>query len=230
MRVRYTPELLDEVFKRDNAVLVFYNGLLSKRTPITFICHCGKESSKLGYDLIKRTGAYCKECALQRGIEKTKRTLKERYNKVPICTIESLHTTIQRDHASLLNEYMSVTNNTIIYFRCNCNKESEKNCLQLIGVSGAFCEKCTRIKWTQNTKKTNLERYGVECTAQAPEVKERIIQSNLKNYGVKNVFESKEVIEKIKSTHIKRYGVEHYTKTEECKRENKRDKSKTLWG
>jgi len=221
MRVRYTPELLDEVFKRDNAVLVSYNGILSKRIRITFICHCGKKSSKLGYDLIKRIGAYCKECALQHGIDKTKRTLKERYDKVPICTIESLHATLQRDHASLLNEYTSVTINTIIHFRCNCNKESNKNCLQLISISGAFCEKCTRTNWTQNTKDTNMERYGVECTAQAPGVKERIIQSNLKNYGVKNVFESKEIIEKIKSTNIERYGVEHYTKTEECKEKTK---------
>ena len=217
MRVRYTPELLDEVFKRDNAVLVSYNGILSKRIRITFICHCGKESSKLGYDLIKRIGAYCKECALQRGIDKTKRTLKEKYDKVPICTVESLYTTIQRDGALLIQEYNTITQHSIVPFICNCGKESEKNCLQLIKVSGAFCEECTRITWTQNTKETNLGRYGVECTAQAPGVKERIIQSNLKNYGVKNVFESKEIIEKIKSTNIERHGVEHYTKTEECK-------------
>lgn len=221
MCIRYTPELLDEVIKRDNAVLVSYNGILSKRTRITFICYCGKESSKLGYDLVKRIGAYCKECALQRGIEKTKRTLKEKYDKVPICTVESLHTTIQRDNAKLLNEYTSITKNTIIHFRCNCNNESEKNCIQLISVSGAFCKKCTRITWTRNTKETNIERYGVECTAQAPVVKEKIIQSNLENYGVKNVFESKEIREKIKCTLIERYGVEHYTQTEECREKTK---------
>jgi hypothetical protein len=54
MRVRYTPELLDGVIKRDNAVLVSYNGILSKRTRIIFICHCGKESSKLGNDVVKK--------------------------------------------------------------------------------------------------------------------------------------------------------------------------------
>ena len=217
MHVRYTPELLDGVIKRDNAVLVSYSGILSKRTRIIFICHCGKESSKLGNDVVKRIGAYCKECSLQRGIEKTKCTLKEKYDKVPICTVESLHTTIQRDHALLLNEYTSVTKNTMIHFRCNCHNEAEKNCFQLISVSGAFCEKCTRITWTKNTKETNIERYGVECTAQAPVVKEKIIQSNLKNYGVEYVFESKKIREKIKCTLIERYGVDHYTKTEECK-------------
>jgi len=219
--LRYTPELLDGVIKRDHAVLVSYNGILSKRTQIIFICHCGKESSKLGYELVRRAGAFCKECSLQRGIDKTKRTLKEKYDKVPICTVESLHITIQRDNAILLDEYTSITKNTMIHFRCNCHNESEKNCLQLISVSGAFCEKCTRITWTLKTKETNIERYGVECTAQAPVVKEKIIQSNLENYGVENVFESKEIREKIKCTLIERYGVEHYTQTEECKEKRK---------
>jgi hypothetical protein len=76
MRFKYTEEVLDDVLKRDNAVLVSYDNKLSKRTRITFICCCGKESSKLGYDLVQRIGAFCKECSLERGIEKTKRTLK----------------------------------------------------------------------------------------------------------------------------------------------------------
>lgn len=109
MRFKYTPEVLDEVLLRDNAVLVSYDGTLSKRSRITFICHCGKESSKLGYDLIKRIGAFCKDCALQRGFEKAKSTLKTKYNKVPICTLESLQHVIQRDNAILLKDYTAIT-------------------------------------------------------------------------------------------------------------------------
>jgi len=217
MKFKYTEEILQDILERDHAVLISHDDKLSKRAIIHFICQCGKEEQKIAHELVRRAGAFCKECSLQRGIDKTKRTLKEKYDKVPICTVESLHATVQRDHASLLNEYTSVTINTIIHFRCNCHNESEKNCLQLISVSGAFCEKCTRITWTRKTKETNIERYGVECTAQAPVVKEKIIQSNLKNYGVECVLESKEIREKIKCTLIERYGVEHYTQTEECK-------------
>jgi hypothetical protein len=217
MKFKYTEEILQDILERDHAVLISHDDKLSKRAIIHFICQCGKEEQKIAHELVRRAGAFCRECSVKKGIDKTKRTLKERYDKVPICTVESLHTTIQRDNAILLNEYTSVTINTIIHFRCNCNNESEKNCLQLISISGAFCEKCTRITWTRKIKETNIERYGVECTAQAPVVKEKIIQSNLENYGVECVLESKEIREKIKCTLIERYGVEHYTKTEECK-------------
>lgn len=43
MHVKYTPELLYDALKKDNAVLVFYNGVLSKRSRIIFICHYGKK-------------------------------------------------------------------------------------------------------------------------------------------------------------------------------------------
>jgi hypothetical protein len=221
MPVRYTPELLDEVLKRDNAVLVSYNGILSKRIRITFICHCGKESSKLGYDLIKRIGAYCKECALQRGIDKTKHTLKERYDKVPICTVESLYITVERDGALLIQEYNTITQNSIVPFICNCGKESEKNCLQLIKVSGAFCEKCTRTNWTQNTKETNMERYGVTCSVHDPAIQQKSKETIMKHYGVEHVFQSEEVRQQINKTILEKYGVTHIMHHEGIKQKQK---------
>ena len=53
-----------------------------------------------------------------------------------------------------------------------------------------YCNKCKFDK----TKKTNLDRYGVE-----------------------NVFQSDEIKEKSKKTSLKKYGVEFYSKTDEHK-------------
>ena len=140
MRFKYTKDALQEVLERDNAVLVSYDGKLSKRTIITFICYCGKESNKIGNEVIRRAGALCKNCAVERGIEKAKATLKIKHNRALICTVESLHDIIYRDNAILLKEYDTITKNCIVSFRCKCGQESQKNCLQLIKVSGAFCE------------------------------------------------------------------------------------------
>jgi len=209
MRFKYTKEVLDDILKRDNAVLISYDDKLSKRTRIIFICHCGKESSKLGYDLVKRVGAFCKECSLQRGIEKTKSTLKEKYNKDPICTVESLCEIVECDGALLMKEYTSVTQNDIIPFICNCGKEAKKNCLQLIKISGAFCTICTQKTWTQRIKETNIDRYGVECSVHSPEFQKKSKATVLEHYGVEHVFQSKEVQQKIKQSMIEKYGVEH---------------------
>ena len=221
MRLRYTPELLDEVLQRDNAVLISYNGALSKRTQITFICHCGNESNKIAHELVKRAGAFCKECSLQRGIEKTKRTLKEKHNKGPICTVESLYETVKRDGALLIKEYTSVTQNDIILFICNCGEESEKNCLQLIKVSGSFCTTCTQKTWTQRIKETNMERYGVECSVHAPEFQAKSKATSLKHYGVEHVLQSQEIRQQIKDTILEKYGVEHITQSEQFKQKIK---------
>jgi len=209
MRFKYTEEVLDGILKRDNAVLVSYDDKLSKRTRITFVCHCGKESYKLGHDIVKRIGAFCKECSLQRGIEKTKCTLKEKLNKDPICTVESLYETVERDGAFLMKEYTFITQKCMIPFICNCGEESEKNCLQLIKVSGAYCIDCTRTTWTQRIKETNMELYGVECSVHAPEFQKKSKETILAHYGVDHVFQSEEVQQKIKNTMIEKYGVEN---------------------
>jgi hypothetical protein len=226
MKFKYTLEALDAIVERDHAVLISNHIKIQRRHIIIFRCHCGEEYRKTARILIRHTGAFCKKCTMSHCIEKTKSTIASITNKTVLCTLESLHSILQRDHALLLDEYASITNNTIIHFRCNCNHESEKNCLQLISVSGAFCEKCTRITWTRKIKETNIERYGVECTAQAAVVKEKIIQSNLEKYGVENVFESKEIRDKCKQTCFERYGVEHPAQSQEVMEKTQKNAKK----
>jgi hypothetical protein len=223
MKFKYTLDLLQNTIQRDNAVLISNHTKIEKRSVIVFRCHCGEEYDKIAEGLLKKeSGAFCKKCTLLNTIKKTKDTLEKKYKKNPICTIESLHNTIERDNAILLDDYKEITQNTIIYFICNCGKDSEKNCLQLIKVSGAFCKDCTRITWTRKTKETNIKKYGVECTVHNPEIKAKIIKSNLEKYGVENVFQSEKIKEKIKKNNLEKYGVEHYTQTDESKEKMKK--------
>ncbi len=55
-------------------------------------------------------------------------------------------------------------------------------------------------------KKTNLERYGVECVLKNTKIKEKIKETNLKKYGHEYVFKNKEILEKSKNSMIKKYG------------------------
>jgi hypothetical protein len=208
-RKSYNLETLTEAIKRDSAVLLKEYDKTSKRTTIIFKCHCGEEGSKNCLEIVSRAGAFCKKCTLKRSIEKTKTTIQTKSNKTPICTIKSLENTIKRYNAILLDNYNSMTKNTIVHFRCNCGEKSHKNSLQLISVSGAFCEKCTRKQWTEKQKANNLQKYGVECTVHAPGIKEKIEENNLRKYGSKNVFGSTEIKNKIKITMLRKYGVQY---------------------
>lgn len=76
----------------------------------------------------------------------------------------------------------------------------------------------------ENSKKTCLEKYGVEYTYQSPEFQkclterkmekygtlyvgmEKVFESNLQKYGVKHLFELPEFQEKLKNAKIEKYG------------------------
>ena len=49
-------------------------------------------------------------------------------------------------------------------------------------------------------EKTNLEKYGVGCTLQSEQVKEKVKKTNLEKYGVENPMYLKEVKEKISAS------------------------------
>lgn len=61
----------------------------------------------------------------------------------------------------------------------------------------------------EKSRKTNLERYGVDNPGKNEEIKQHIKNTNLEKYGVENVYQSQNVKDKIKKTNIERYGVEH---------------------
>jgi hypothetical protein len=207
----YNLDVLCEALQRDNAILADEYDKVNKRTRIYFICNCGEEYDKLCLEIISRAGAFCKICTKDNSINKLHKT------RNAICTIETLNNIIQRDKAQLLIKYNSIVKNINIKFKCNCGEDSEKNCHQLISVSGAFCEGCTRVSWTKKQKDTNLKRYNVECTAQALHIKEIIKEKNLLNYGVENLFQSDIIKEKIKQRMLEKYNVEYPAQSQEIK-------------
>ncbi len=210
-RVQYNFEILYEAIKRDNAILLKTYDKITKRSIINFRCHCGEESEKNCLQLINNTGAFCKKCTKQRQIIKLHNTVNA------ICNIDSLNNKIQNDKAILLDTYDVITKNHKIRFKCNCGEESIKNCLQLIKVSGAFCKKCTRIAWNDNTKKSNMERYGVEFASQSTEFRENVKNTLIEKYGVEHISHAEHFKEQRKQTCLQKYGVEHPTQVSEIK-------------
>ena len=82
------------------------------------------------------------------------------------------------------------------------------------------CQKCKIIK----TKKTNLEKYGVEHSLQNEDIINKAKKTMLLKYGVENAANSIEIQEKTKLTIKKKYGVEYITQTEEFKNSAKKTK------
>ena len=77
-----------------------------------------------------------------------------------------------------------------------------------------FCRTC-------KTKRTNLEKYGVENVSQSDIIKDKKVETYIKNYGVDHPLKSKEVINKIKNNNLEKYGVENTFQVEKFKNQIK---------
>ena len=69
-----------------------------------------------------------------------------------------------------------------------------------------LCVNCSKIERTEKTKKTNLEKYGVEFPMQSKKIKQKAIETSLKNYGCEYTFQNIEVQKKAKNSIINKYG------------------------
>lgn len=58
----------------------------------------------------------------------------------------------------------------------------------------------------QKRKQSSMAKYGVPCTAQAQEVKDKVKVNSLQKYGVEHSLQRPEIREKIKQTCLGRYG------------------------
>ena len=151
--------------------------------------------------------------------------------------IKSLNQLIERDNAILIGQYDKLSQKTNIIFKCTCGNEYTKKFSTIIYVSGLFCKKCVNKKGSDKRRKTNIEKYGVECVTQNIDIQNKIkktvferygvnnlshnkdIQSKKrvtynKNYGVNNPAGKKSIKDKIEKTCMERYGVKHFMKTD----------------
>ncbi len=123
---------------------------------------------------------------------------------------------IKRDGATLVGEYKKITVDLNVKYICVCGKEYEKNMRQLSVVSGAFCKICTFTNRRVKTKKTNLEKYGVESPLQNKDIMTKVKETHLQKYGG-HPTKLKETQEKKKKTVEEKYGVDNISKVDEIK-------------
>lgn len=88
---------------------------------------------------------------------------------------------------------------------------------QKTGVNAArfCCYECGREFGLKKEQKTNLEKYGHECSVHGEEIKEKVKKTLMENYGVEYTFQSKEIREKTKNSCLERYGVDNILKSKE---------------
>ena len=95
------------------------------------------------------------------------------------------------------------------YFSTTCSKEcTNKLRKQHIDETLIKLYGTTTYNNVEKTKKTCLEKYGVENVAQDNNVKNKTKKTCLEKYGVESPLLSVDIQEKIKQTNIRRYGVE----------------------
>ncbi len=87
-----------------------------------------------------------------------------------------------------------------------------------------LCASCSAKNKVHKIKKTNLEKYGVDCYTKTDEYKERVRLTNLEKYGVENVSQAKEIKVKKKETNLKNWGAENVFQSEEIKKISKKTK------
>lgn len=95
------------------------------------------------------------------------------------------------------------------------------------------CENCRRIaiseghknrtaeqkeKSLEKSKKTFLDKYGVDNPMKSKEIREKALRTNQERYGITtNISQSSEVQQRIRENSQKRYGVDHYSNAPEIR-------------
>lgn len=80
---------------------------------------------------------------------------------------------------------------------------------------------------TNETKKVNKERYGVESTSCLEAVQEKARQTTLSHFGVEYPAQNKQIYNKMKNTMLDRYGVDNISKLDVVKQEKAEHSKKT---
>jgi hypothetical protein len=165
-------------------------------------------------------GAYCKECSIKKGNEKTKEVFLAKYNGHPLKCKEVRDkinkTNLERYGAEnpfqskQIKEKIKQTNlekfgvehplqNKEVF------KKLKKTNVEKYGFENTFQVE----KFKEKSKTTNLEKYGVEYAMQNKDIQESKNQTNLERYGSKNPLENPEVMDKMKKKNVDKFGVEH---------------------
>jgi very-short-patch-repair endonuclease len=89
-------------------------------------------------------------------------------------------------------------------------------------INKGYSRACSRKCVYQLTKKTNLERYGVENVFASKDVQQKIKKIHLEKRGVEYPAQSEEVKKKQRDTNLNKYGVEHSFQSAELKEKSRK--------
>jgi hypothetical protein len=73
-KINFTPELLQEIVKRDNAILIGNYEKTTRDSKISFNCSCGKNNNKKLFRSSYNYGLFCKNCINKKANEKSQST------------------------------------------------------------------------------------------------------------------------------------------------------------
>jgi hypothetical protein len=130
-----------------------------------------------------------------------------------------------------MKEYNKQTNNGINKFSCSkkCSilKTKESN-LKKYGVENVFQgeniknkSRDTKYKLygdlnynnRDQSKKTNLVKYGFEYASTSMIIKQKVINTNIERYGCEYASQNQSILNKMKTSNLEKYGVDNYSKT-----------------
>jgi hypothetical protein len=97
-------------------------------------------------------------------------------------------------------------------------KQSKKTSINKYGVE--HYSKTNEYK--ERCKKISLEKFGTEFPTQNKKIRKKMENGILKNTGFKHALQNPKSIEKSKKTSLKKYGVDSYSKTTEYKKRYKK--------
>ena len=81
-----------------------------------------------------------------------------------------------------------------------------------------YCLNCKNIK----TKRTNIEKYGVDNVFKSELIKEKIKKTNIEKYGVLHHMQNNGILDKMKNTNIKKYGVDFVQKNKTIRKKTEK--------
>jgi hypothetical protein len=123
---------------------------------------------------------------------------------------------------TLLKDYSNdaITRESFIEIICmgeNCENICNKKFLNLVIHKNFGCNNCCQKLRTMKTKKTCIEKYGVESTFKSKEVKDKIKKTMIDRYGCEHALQSNIFKDKYKETCIEKFGVDNPTLNQEVK-------------
>ena len=112
------------------------------------------------------------------------------------------------DYITIHPNQLPIGSGLKIDVRCDyCGKVFKKAYRRYLEtIDDVCCKECAKFKFS----KTNIDKYGTNCTLNVKEFKDRKNLTFLNKYGTIYPTKNPEVLEKIKNTNLKKYGVEWF--------------------